>query len=71
MERKKVKEKKGSFLFLGGTIGTTSVQTHLFVSKAALTLIGIDAGVGILPVGGMNPDTKAELKRIMGKIGLL
>jgi 4-hydroxy-tetrahydrodipicolinate synthase len=45
--------------------------TFPVVIKEALTLIGIEAGVGIPPVGGMKPQAKAELKEILGNMGLL
>jgi len=45
--------------------------TFPVVIKEALTLIGIEAGVGIPPVGGMKPEAKAELKEILKNMGLL
>jgi 4-hydroxy-tetrahydrodipicolinate synthase len=45
--------------------------TFPVVIKEALNLIGIDAGVGIPPVGGMEPKAKEELKEILKNIGLL
>lgn len=45
--------------------------TFPVVIKEALNLIGIDAGVGIPPVGGMKPEAKAELKEILKNMGLL
>ena len=45
--------------------------TFPVVIKEALTLIGIEAGVGIPPVGGMKPEAKAELKEILEKMRLL
>jgi len=45
--------------------------TFPVVIKEALTLIGIEAGVGIPPVGGMKPQAKAELKEILKNMGLL
>jgi len=45
--------------------------TFPVVIKEALTLIGIDAGVGVPPVGGMKPEAKEELRRILKEMGLL
>jgi 4-hydroxy-tetrahydrodipicolinate synthase len=45
--------------------------TFPVVIKEALTLIGIDAGLGIAPVGGMKPEAKAELKGILQQMGLV
>ena len=45
--------------------------TFPVVIKEALTLIGIDAGVGIAPIGGMKPEAKEELKGILRSMGLL
>jgi 4-hydroxy-tetrahydrodipicolinate synthase len=45
--------------------------TFPVVIKEALTLIGIDAGPGIAPVGGMKPEAKAELKGILQQMKLL
>ena len=45
--------------------------TFPVVIKEALTLIGIDAGLGIAPVGGMKPEAKVELKGILQQMGLL
>jgi len=45
--------------------------TFPVVIKEALTLIDIEAGVGIPPVGGMKPEAKAELKEILKHMGLL
>jgi 4-hydroxy-tetrahydrodipicolinate synthase len=45
--------------------------TFPVVIKEALNLIGIEAGVGMPPVGGMKPETKAELKEILKNMGLL
>ena len=41
------------------------------VIKEALTLIGIEAGPGIAPVGGMKPEAKAELKGILQQMKLV
>jgi len=41
------------------------------VIKEALTLIGIEAGPSIGPVGGMKPEAKAELKEILQQMKLL
>jgi len=45
--------------------------TFPVVIKEALNLIGIDAGVGISPVGGMKPEAKEELKEILKEMELL
>jgi len=45
--------------------------TFPVVIKEALNLIGIDAGVGISPVGGMKPEAKEELKGILKEMELL
>jgi 4-hydroxy-tetrahydrodipicolinate synthase len=45
--------------------------TFPVVIKEALTLIGIEAGPGIAPVGGMKPEAKAELKGILQQLKLL
>jgi len=45
--------------------------TFPVVIKEALNLIGIDAGVGIPPVGGISPKAKEELKKILKNMGLL
>jgi 4-hydroxy-tetrahydrodipicolinate synthase len=45
--------------------------TFPVVIKEALNLLGIDAGVGIPPVGGITPKAKAELKEILTNMGLL
>lgn len=45
--------------------------TFPVVIKEALNLIGIDAGVGIPPVGGMKPEAKIELKEILKNMKLL
>jgi len=45
--------------------------TFPVVIKEALTLIGIDAGVGVAPVGGMKPEAKEELKNILKNMGLM
>ena len=45
--------------------------TFPVVIKEALTLIGIDAGIGIAPVGGISPKAKEELGEILKKMGLL
>ena len=45
--------------------------TFPVVIKEALTLIGIDAGLGIAPVGGIKPEAKAELKGILQQMGLV
>jgi hypothetical protein len=40
------------------------------VIKEALSLLGIDAGVGIPPVGGISPKAKEDLKKILKNMGL-
>lgn len=45
--------------------------TFPVVIKEALNLIGIEAGIGIPPVGGMSPKAKEELKEILKNMGLL
>ena len=45
--------------------------TFPVVIKEALNLIGIDAGVGVPPVGGINPAAKEELRGILRNMGLL
>ena len=45
--------------------------TFPVVIKEALNLLGIDAGGGIPPVGGIAPKAKAELKEILRNMGLL
>ncbi len=45
--------------------------TFPVVIKEALNLLGIDAGVGIPPVGGIKPEAKDELKKILKEMGLL
>ena len=45
--------------------------TFPVVIKEALTLIGIEAGPGIAPVGAMKPEARADLKDILKNMGLL
>jgi 4-hydroxy-tetrahydrodipicolinate synthase len=45
--------------------------TFPVVIKEALNLIGIDAGMGIPPVGGITPKAKADLRKILKDMGLL
>ena len=45
--------------------------TFPVVIKEALNLLGIDAGVGIPPVGGITPKAKADLKEILKNMELL
>jgi len=45
--------------------------TFPVVIKEALSLIGIEAGVGMPPVGGINPKAKEELKEILKNMGLI
>jgi 4-hydroxy-tetrahydrodipicolinate synthase len=45
--------------------------TFPVVIKEALNLMGIDAGVGIPPVGGISPKAKEELKQILKGMKLL
>lgn len=66
MKRSLVAQFRLAPLRLAFDLGTFPV-----VIKEALNLIGIDAGVGIPPVGGMNPKAKDELKEILKNMGLL
>lgn len=45
--------------------------TFPVVIKEALNLIGIEAGVGIPPVGGITPKAKEDLREILKQMGLL
>jgi 4-hydroxy-tetrahydrodipicolinate synthase len=45
--------------------------TFPVVIKEALNMIGIDAGVGIPPVGGISPKAKEELREILKNMKLL
>jgi 4-hydroxy-tetrahydrodipicolinate synthase len=45
--------------------------TFPVVIKEALNLMGIDAGIGISPVGGIKQEAKAELRGILKNMGLL
>ena len=45
--------------------------TFPVVIKEALNLIGIDAGVGIAPVGGIKPEAKEALRKILEGMGLM
>ena len=45
--------------------------TFPVVIKEALNLMGIEAGVGIPPVGGISPKAKEELREILKKMELL
>jgi 4-hydroxy-tetrahydrodipicolinate synthase len=45
--------------------------TFPVVIKEALNLIGVDAGVGIPPVGGISSKAKEELKEILKRMDLL
>ena len=45
--------------------------TFPVVIKEALNLIGIDAGIGIPPVGGISPKAREELREILKNMGLL
>lgn len=45
--------------------------TFPVVIKEALNLIGIEAGVGMPPVGGISPKAKEELKEILKNMGLI
>lgn len=45
--------------------------TFPVVIKEALSLIGIEAGVGMPPVGGISPKAKEELKEILKNMGLI
>jgi 4-hydroxy-tetrahydrodipicolinate synthase len=45
--------------------------TFPVVIKEALNLLGIEAGVGIAPVGGVKPEAREQLKKILQEMGLL
>jgi 4-hydroxy-tetrahydrodipicolinate synthase len=45
--------------------------TFPVVIKEALNLMGIDAGVGVAPVGAMDPKAKADLKEVLKSMNLL
>lgn len=45
--------------------------TFPVVIKEALNLLGIEAGVGLPPVGGISPKAKEELREILRKMELL
>lgn len=45
--------------------------TFPVVIKEALNLMGINAGVGVSPVGGINPQAKADLTEILKSMNLL
>ena len=45
--------------------------TFPVVIKEALNLIGIEAGAAIAPVGGIKPEAREELKKILKNMGLL
>ena len=45
--------------------------TFPVVIKEALNLMGIDAGTGIAPVGGIKPESKEELKKVLEGMGPL
>jgi 4-hydroxy-tetrahydrodipicolinate synthase len=45
--------------------------TFPVVIKEALSLIGIEAGVGMPPVGGIGPKAKEELQEILKNMGLI
>jgi 4-hydroxy-tetrahydrodipicolinate synthase len=45
--------------------------TFPVVVKEALTMIGIDAGPAILPVGPMTPENREKLRKIIADMGLL
>ena len=45
--------------------------TFPVVIKEALTMIGIDAGPAILPVGPMTPENREKLRKILADMGLI
>jgi 4-hydroxy-tetrahydrodipicolinate synthase len=45
--------------------------TFPVVVKEALTLIGIDAGPAILPVGPMTPENREKLRKVIADMGML
>jgi 4-hydroxy-tetrahydrodipicolinate synthase len=45
--------------------------TFPVVIKEALTMIGIDAGPAILPVGPMTPENREKLRKVIGEMGML
>jgi len=45
--------------------------TFPVVVKEALTMIGIDAGPAVLPVGPMTPENREKLRKVLADMGLL
>ncbi len=45
--------------------------TFPVVVKEALTMIGIDAGPAILPVGPMTPENREKLLKVLADTGML
>ncbi|MCX5839477.1 MAG: dihydrodipicolinate synthase family protein, partial [Deltaproteobacteria bacterium] len=45
--------------------------TFPVVIKEALTMIGIDAGPAILPVGPMTPENREKLRKVIADMGML
>lgn len=45
--------------------------TFPVVVKEALTMIGIDAGPAILPIGPMTPENKEKLRKVLADMGML
>jgi len=45
--------------------------TFPVVVKEALTMIGIDAGPAVLPVGPMTPENREKLRKILKEMGLI
>jgi len=45
--------------------------TFPVVIKEALTMIGIDAGPAVLPVGPMTPENREKLRKILAEMGLI
>jgi 4-hydroxy-tetrahydrodipicolinate synthase len=45
--------------------------TFPVVVKEALTMIGIDAGPAVLPVGPMTPENREKLRKVIADMGLL
>jgi 4-hydroxy-tetrahydrodipicolinate synthase len=45
--------------------------TFPVVIKEALTMIGIDAGPAVLPVGAMTPENREKLRKVIEEMGML
>ncbi|MBU2228014.1 MAG: 4-hydroxy-tetrahydrodipicolinate synthase [Proteobacteria bacterium] len=48
-----------------------SLGTFPVVVKEALTMIGIDAGPAILPIGPMTPENREKLRKVIADMGML